>query len=153
MHASLLRLASLPDELTVLPGHDYGPSPSNKIGGEKATNMMMREAMMRASPAEFEFAASLRNLSAPSLVHTAEDARRRWRRRGPTGSNVQAVTAACCAVYAGAGAGVARAREEGGGGGVRPFLLHGSGARGAAARHGHALAKLMSARPAYYVVQ
>ena len=73
MHASLRRLASLPDELTVLPGHDYGPSPSNKIGGEKATNMMMREAMMRASPAEF--AASLRNLSAPSLVHTAEDAR------------------------------------------------------------------------------
>jgi hydroxyacylglutathione hydrolase len=82
MHASLRRLASLPDDLTVLPGHDYGPSPSNKIGGEKATNMMMREAMMRASPAEF--AASLRNLSAPSLVHTAEDARRRRRRRGPT---------------------------------------------------------------------
>ena len=109
MHASLRRLASLPDELTVLPGHDYGPSPSNKIGGEKATNMMMREAMMRASPAEF--AASLRNLSAPSLVHTAEDARRRRHRRGPTGSSVQAVTAACCAVNAGAGAGAAR--EEG----------------------------------------
>jgi glyoxylase-like metal-dependent hydrolase (beta-lactamase superfamily II) len=108
MHASLRRLASLPDELTVLPGHDYGPSPSNKIGGEKATNMMMREAMMRASPAEF--AASLRNLSAPSLVHTAEDARRRRRRRrGPTGSSVQAVTVACCAVNAGAGV----AREEG----------------------------------------
>ena len=109
MHASLRRLASLPDDLTVLPGHDYGPSPSNKIGGEKATNMMMREAMMRASPAEF--AASLRNLSAPSLVHTAEDARRRRRRRGPTGSSVQAVTAACCAVNAGAGAGAPR--EEG----------------------------------------
>jgi glyoxylase-like metal-dependent hydrolase (beta-lactamase superfamily II) len=108
MHASLRRLASLLDDLTVLPDHDYGPSPSNKIGGEKATNMMMREAMMRASPAEF---ASLRNLSAPSLVHTAEDARRRRRRRGPTGSSVQAVTAACCAVYAGAGAGAAR--EEG----------------------------------------
>jgi glyoxylase-like metal-dependent hydrolase (beta-lactamase superfamily II) len=119
MHASLMRLASLPDELTVLPGHDYGPSPSNTIGGEKATNMMMREAMMRASPAEFEFAASLRNLSAPSLVHTAEEARRRGgeearrrrRRRGPTGSSVQAVTAACCAVNAGAGAGAPR--EEG----------------------------------------
>ena len=95
---------------------------------------------MRASLAEF--AASLRNLSAPSLVHTAEDARRRWRRRGPTGSSVQAVTAACCAVNAGAGA----AREEGGGGGVRPFLLPGSGARGAAVRHGLATAKLMSAQ-------
>ena len=61
-----------------------------------------------------EFAASLlRNLSAPSLVHIAEDARGRQgcRREGPTGSSVQAVTAACCAVYAGAGAGVAR--EEG----------------------------------------
>ena len=66
---------------------------------------------MRASPAEF--AASLRNLSAPSLVHIAEDARGRQgcRREGPTGSSVQAVTAACCAVYAGAGVGVAR--EEG----------------------------------------
>ena len=86
MHASLLRLASLPDELTVLPGHDYGPSPSNKIGGEKATNMMMREAMMRASPAEF--AASLRNLSAPSLVHTA-------RMRGDGGAGGDRRGAAC----------------------------------------------------------
>ena len=36
---------------------------------------------------------------------------RRRRRRGPTGSSVQAVTEACCAVNAGAGAGAAR--EEG----------------------------------------
>ena len=109
MHASLRRLASLPDELTVLPGHDYGPSPSNKIGGEKATNMMIRQAMMRASPADF--AASLRNLSAPQLVYAAADARRR--RKGPTGSTVQAVTMACCAVYAGAVPGVSSQESEG----------------------------------------
>lgn len=107
MHASLRKLASLPDELTVLPGHDYGPAPSNTIGGEKVTNMMIREAAMRASPADF--AMSLRNLSAPQLVYAATDAKRR--RRGPTGSRVQAVTTACCAVYAGAG-GVAGNQED-----------------------------------------
>jgi glyoxylase-like metal-dependent hydrolase (beta-lactamase superfamily II) len=100
MHASLQRLAALPDDLTVLPGHDYGPSPSNKIGGEKATNMMIREAMMHATPAGF--AASLRNLSAPKLLYTAADAKRRLR-KGPTGTAVQAVTIACCSIYAGAG--------------------------------------------------
>lgn len=109
MHASLRRLASLPDELIVLPGHDYGPSPSSKLGGEKVTNMMMREAMMQASPADF--ATSLRNLSAPQLVYSADDDKRR-RRKGPTGSGVQAVTMACCAIYAEAGAGKPEIEER-----------------------------------------
>ena len=95
MHGSLRRLASLPDDLTVLPGHDYGPAPHGKIGGEKVTNMMIRQALLQASPADF--AATLQRLSAPRLI-VAEGRRR----RGPTGSRVQAVTAACCAVYAGA---------------------------------------------------
>ena len=97
MHGSLRRLASLPDDLTVLPGHDYGPAPHGKIGGEKVTNMMIRQALLQASPADF--AATLQRLSAPRLI-VAEGRRR----RGPTGSRVQAVTAACCAVNAGAAA-------------------------------------------------
>jgi len=36
--------------------------------------------------------------------------------------------------------------------GVRPMLTHGSGARGVAARYGHATTKLISARVAYYHV-
>ena len=105
MHGSLRRLASLPDDLTVLPGHDYGPAPHGKIGGEKATNMMIRQAMLQASPADF--AATLQRLSAPQLI-VAEGRRR----RGPTGSRVQAVTAACCAVVAGAAA-TTFARQQG----------------------------------------
>ena len=97
MHGSLRRLASLPDHLTVLPGHDYGPAPHGKLGGEKVTNMMIRQALLQASPADF--AATLQRLSAPRLI-VAEGRRR----RGPTGSRVQAVTAACCAVFAGAAA-------------------------------------------------
>ena len=98
MHASLRRLAGLPDELTVLPGHNYGPSPQGKIGTEKVTNMMIREAVLQASPEVF--ATSLARLTAPRLI--APDA---GKRRGPTGSRVQAVTAACCAAYAEAVAG------------------------------------------------
>ena len=71
------------------------------------------------------------------------------------GSSVQVVTAACCAVYAGAGAraakGVRRVRVVVRRG-VRPMLTHGSGARGVAARYGHATTKLISARVAYYHV-
>jgi len=36
------RLLTLPDETVVLPGHNYGPSPTSTIGREKKTNMYLR---------------------------------------------------------------------------------------------------------------
>ncbi len=38
MGESLARIRELPDELIVCPGHDYGVSPTNKLGEEKKTN-------------------------------------------------------------------------------------------------------------------
>jgi len=32
------KLFTLPDDTIVLPGHDYGPSPTSTIGKEKQTN-------------------------------------------------------------------------------------------------------------------
>lgn len=44
MHDSLLRvLRALPDDLVVLPGHDYGATPTSTMGREKATNHTLRE--------------------------------------------------------------------------------------------------------------
>ncbi len=52
MHQSLIvRLRGLDDGLTVYPGHDYGPTPSARLGDEKATNYTLavrdREAFRR----------------------------------------------------------------------------------------------------------
>jgi glyoxylase-like metal-dependent hydrolase (beta-lactamase superfamily II) len=38
MFASLRRLKELPDELIVLPGHDYGPKAVDTLGNQKRTN-------------------------------------------------------------------------------------------------------------------
>jgi len=44
MHRSLLAvLRGLPDDLVVLPGHDYGPAPTSTMGREKAENPALRE--------------------------------------------------------------------------------------------------------------
>ncbi len=37
------RILPLPDETIVLPGHDYGPSPTSTLGREKETNPYLRE--------------------------------------------------------------------------------------------------------------
>lgn len=43
MHHSLVHIVrSLPDELVVLPGHDYGKTPTSTIGREKAENDTLR---------------------------------------------------------------------------------------------------------------
>lgn len=43
MHESLLTtLRALPDELIVLPGHDYGSTPTSTLGREKAENYTMQ---------------------------------------------------------------------------------------------------------------
>jgi glyoxylase-like metal-dependent hydrolase (beta-lactamase superfamily II) len=42
MLRSLERLAELPDDTIVLPGHDYGNSPTSTIGEQKRTNPYMR---------------------------------------------------------------------------------------------------------------
>jgi glyoxylase-like metal-dependent hydrolase (beta-lactamase superfamily II) len=41
--ASIRRLMSFPDDTTVWPGHDYGPTPSSTIGWEKRHNVNARE--------------------------------------------------------------------------------------------------------------
>ena len=41
--ASIRRLMSFPDDTTVWPGHDYGPTPSSTIGREKRHNVIARE--------------------------------------------------------------------------------------------------------------
>ena len=74
------------------------------MGREKAQNMMMRQAILSATGSEF--AAVLERLVAPGLIYTTgeedegggEAARRGPRRR----RGAQAVTGACCNVYAGA---------------------------------------------------
>jgi len=38
MFASLKKLAALPDDLLVYPGHDYGPKPTDTLGNQKRTN-------------------------------------------------------------------------------------------------------------------
>lgn len=44
MHRSLLTvLRGLPDDLVVLPGHDYGPTPTSTMGHEKMENYTLRE--------------------------------------------------------------------------------------------------------------
>jgi glyoxylase-like metal-dependent hydrolase (beta-lactamase superfamily II) len=42
MFHSLQRLATLPDEVQVYPGHDYGPSLTSTIGAEREQNMYLR---------------------------------------------------------------------------------------------------------------
>ncbi|MDG6225735.1 MAG: hydroxyacylglutathione hydrolase family protein [Candidatus Thermoplasmatota archaeon] len=42
MFHSLKRLGSLPDDLIVYPGHDYGPRPSDTLMNQKRTNYTMR---------------------------------------------------------------------------------------------------------------
>jgi len=42
MFHSLKRLGSLPDQLIVHPGHDYGPRPIDSLGNQKRTNYTMR---------------------------------------------------------------------------------------------------------------
>jgi glyoxylase-like metal-dependent hydrolase (beta-lactamase superfamily II) len=43
MHKSLTRtLRALPDELIVLPGHDYGKTPTSTLGEQKRTNYTMQ---------------------------------------------------------------------------------------------------------------
>ncbi len=43
LHDSLLRrLRGLPDELTVYPGHDYGPTPTSTLGHEKRHNYTLQ---------------------------------------------------------------------------------------------------------------
>jgi hydroxyacylglutathione hydrolase len=42
MFHSLKKLGSLPDELVVYPGHDYGPKPSDTLGNQKRTNYTMK---------------------------------------------------------------------------------------------------------------
>ena len=44
MHRSLLTvLRALPDDLVVLPGHDYGPTPTTTMGREKKENHTLKE--------------------------------------------------------------------------------------------------------------
>jgi glyoxylase-like metal-dependent hydrolase (beta-lactamase superfamily II) len=43
MLASMERLKELPDDVIVLPGHDYGPEPVTTIGKEKKKNPFMRD--------------------------------------------------------------------------------------------------------------
>jgi glyoxylase-like metal-dependent hydrolase (beta-lactamase superfamily II) len=43
MHRSLTQtLRALPDELIVLPGHDYGATPTSTLGEQKRTNATMQ---------------------------------------------------------------------------------------------------------------
>ena len=42
MFHSLKRLGSLPDDLIVLPGHDYGPKPSDTLMNQKRTNRTLK---------------------------------------------------------------------------------------------------------------
>ncbi len=44
LYMSLQMLSNLPDDVIVLPGHDYGPSPTSTIGRERAENPTMRAA-------------------------------------------------------------------------------------------------------------
>ena len=41
--ASIRKLMALPDETTVWPGHDYGPTPSSTLGWEKRNNVNAEE--------------------------------------------------------------------------------------------------------------
>ena len=41
MFESLNKMAALPDELTVYPGHDYGPKPTDSLGNQKRANPTM----------------------------------------------------------------------------------------------------------------
>jgi glyoxylase-like metal-dependent hydrolase (beta-lactamase superfamily II) len=42
LYQSLRRLAELPEETRVYPGHDYGPTPTSTIGWEGSTNPYLR---------------------------------------------------------------------------------------------------------------
>ena len=46
MYESLQRLKTLPDELIVLPGHDYGPKPTDTLGDQKLTNKIFLAASL-----------------------------------------------------------------------------------------------------------
>jgi glyoxylase-like metal-dependent hydrolase (beta-lactamase superfamily II) len=43
LSASIRRLMELPEDTMVLPGHDYGPSPTSTLGWEKRHNMNAKE--------------------------------------------------------------------------------------------------------------
>ncbi len=36
------KLLPLPDELTIYPGHDYGPQPTDTLGSQRATNLFLQ---------------------------------------------------------------------------------------------------------------
>ncbi|MBA3044874.1 MAG: MBL fold metallo-hydrolase [Candidatus Thermoplasmatota archaeon] len=38
MYASMQKLKALPDDIVMYPGHDYGPKPTDTLGGQKRTN-------------------------------------------------------------------------------------------------------------------
>ncbi len=46
MYKSLNLLAHLPDETTVWPGHNYGPTPTDTIGHQKQTNPYLQAASL-----------------------------------------------------------------------------------------------------------
>ena len=48
MRRSLARLATLPDDVLVLPGHNYAAPAHTTIGQEKSTNRIVLEAVRRA---------------------------------------------------------------------------------------------------------
>lgn len=41
MYDSLRRISGLPDDLVVLPGHDYGPKPTDTLGNQKTANFTL----------------------------------------------------------------------------------------------------------------
>ncbi len=43
MHSLRTRIIPLPDETTVLPGHDYGPRPTDTLGRQKRTNPYLNQ--------------------------------------------------------------------------------------------------------------
>lgn len=46
MFASLQRLAKLPDDTIIYPGHDYGPTPTSTLGAQKKTNPYLSAALL-----------------------------------------------------------------------------------------------------------
>jgi len=42
MWVSLEKLQQLDDDIVIYPGHDYGPTPTAKLGDEKKTNRFLK---------------------------------------------------------------------------------------------------------------
>ncbi len=45
MRSLKTRILPLPDETIVLPGHDYGPKPTDTLGGQKKTNPYLKQLL------------------------------------------------------------------------------------------------------------